>query len=108
MWPTDRYNRKDLEREYLVRSRLPELNALDLRGQIAANRLQATRVVELYHVEGLNHSDNMAIVYLPKEKIVINADLYGPPPAGGPTGSLSGAWQPDQWLAGAWNRSRPG
>jgi glyoxylase-like metal-dependent hydrolase (beta-lactamase superfamily II) len=39
--------------------------------------------IELYHVEGLNHSDNMAIVYLPKEKIVINADLYGPPPAGG-------------------------
>ena len=25
----------------------------------------------------------MAIVYLPKEKIVINADLYGPPPEGG-------------------------
>jgi hypothetical protein len=39
--------------------------------------------IELYHVEGLNHSDNMAIVYLPKEKIVINADLYGPPAAGG-------------------------
>jgi N-methylhydantoinase B len=39
--------RSDLEREYLIRSRLPELNALDLRGQIAANRLQATRVVEL-------------------------------------------------------------
>jgi glyoxylase-like metal-dependent hydrolase (beta-lactamase superfamily II) len=41
------------------------------------------QTIELYHVEGLNHSDNMAIVYLPKEKIVINADLYGPPPAGG-------------------------
>jgi N-methylhydantoinase B len=39
--------RKDLEREYLIRSRLPELNALDLRGQIAANRVQATRIVEL-------------------------------------------------------------
>jgi len=39
--------RKDLEREYLIRSRLPELNALDLRGQIAANRVQADRVVEL-------------------------------------------------------------
>jgi glyoxylase-like metal-dependent hydrolase (beta-lactamase superfamily II) len=39
--------------------------------------------IELYHVEDLNHSDNMAIVYLPKEKIVINADLYGPPPPGG-------------------------
>ena len=39
--------------------------------------------IELYHVDGLNHSDNMAIVYLPKEKIAINADLYSPPPAGG-------------------------
>jgi hypothetical protein len=25
----------------------------------------------------------LAIVYLPKEKILVNADLYGPPPAGG-------------------------
>ncbi len=39
--------------------------------------------IELHHVDGLNHSDNMLIAYLPKEKIVINADLYGPPPAGG-------------------------
>jgi N-methylhydantoinase B len=39
--------RKDLEHEYLIRSRLPELNALDLRGQIAANRVQAERIVEL-------------------------------------------------------------
>jgi len=42
-----------------------------------------TQMVEVYHVEGFNHSDNMAIVYLPKEKIVINADMYGPPAAGG-------------------------
>jgi glyoxylase-like metal-dependent hydrolase (beta-lactamase superfamily II) len=39
--------------------------------------------IQLYHVDGLNHSDNMLIAYLPKEKIVINADLYGPPAAGG-------------------------
>ena len=39
--------------------------------------------IELYHVDGLNHSDNMAVAYLPKEKIVINADLYSPPAAGG-------------------------
>ncbi len=44
--------RKDLEREYLIRSRLPELNALDLRGQIAANRVQARRIVELCHRYG--------------------------------------------------------
>jgi glyoxylase-like metal-dependent hydrolase (beta-lactamase superfamily II) len=39
--------------------------------------------IQLYHVDGLNHSDGMLIAYLPKEKIVVNADLYGPPPAGG-------------------------
>jgi glyoxylase-like metal-dependent hydrolase (beta-lactamase superfamily II) len=39
--------------------------------------------IELYHVDGLNHSDNMLIAHLPKEKIVVNADLYGRPPAGG-------------------------
>jgi glyoxylase-like metal-dependent hydrolase (beta-lactamase superfamily II) len=39
--------------------------------------------IELYHVDGLNHSDNMLIAYLPKEKIVVNADLYSPPAAGG-------------------------
>ncbi len=37
--------RKDIEREYLIRSRTPELNALDLAGQIAANR-EAVRQVK--------------------------------------------------------------
>ena len=41
------------------------------------------QTIELYNVEGLNHSDNMTIVYLPKAKIVINADMHGPPAAGG-------------------------
>jgi glyoxylase-like metal-dependent hydrolase (beta-lactamase superfamily II) len=41
------------------------------------------QMIELYHVEGFNHSDNMTIVYLPNQKIVINADMYGPPAAGG-------------------------
>src|SRR5215471_10611894 len=45
--------------------------------------------IELYHVDGLNHSDNMLIAYLPKEKIVVNADLYGPPPAGGNLANVS-------------------
>jgi hypothetical protein len=41
------------------------------------------QTVEFYHVEASTTGDNMLIAYLPKEKIVINADLYGPPPAGG-------------------------
>ena len=31
----------------------------------------------------------MVIAYLPKEKIVVNADLYGPPPAGGNLANVS-------------------
>jgi glyoxylase-like metal-dependent hydrolase (beta-lactamase superfamily II) len=40
------------------------------------------QTIELYAVEGLNHSDNMAIAYLPKQKILVSADMGGPPPAG--------------------------
>jgi N-methylhydantoinase B len=39
--------RADIEREYLHRSRTPELNRLDLLGQIAANRVQSDRILEL-------------------------------------------------------------
>ncbi len=38
----------------------------------------ATRTVELYNVEGLPHALGMLIVYFPKEKIVVQADLYNP------------------------------
>jgi glyoxylase-like metal-dependent hydrolase (beta-lactamase superfamily II) len=43
----------------------------------------AQHSIELYHVEGLNHAVDMLMAYLPREGILINADLYGPPPAGG-------------------------
>jgi glyoxylase-like metal-dependent hydrolase (beta-lactamase superfamily II) len=39
----------------------------------------ATRTVELYHITGSPHSKSMLIVYLPKEKMLIEADLYSPP-----------------------------
>ncbi|HLQ90264.1 MAG TPA: MBL fold metallo-hydrolase [Xanthobacteraceae bacterium] len=40
--------------------------------------------IELYNVEGLNHSDNMLMAYIPKAKLIISADLGGPPAAGTP------------------------
>jgi glyoxylase-like metal-dependent hydrolase (beta-lactamase superfamily II) len=40
-----------------------------------------TRTVELYHVTGSPHSKSMLVVYLPKEKMLIEADLYSPPAA---------------------------
>ncbi|MDA1095070.1 MAG: MBL fold metallo-hydrolase [Acidobacteria bacterium] len=37
-----------------------------------------TRTVELYNVQGLAHVGGMLIAYLPREKIVVQADLYTP------------------------------
>src|SRR5262249_37730397 len=34
------------------------------------------RVLDLYPVQGLNHAATMLIAYFPKEKILVNADLY--------------------------------
>lgn len=41
-----------------------------------------------YHVQGFNHAGDMAIVYLPKSKILISADM-GPPAAGTPVADVS-------------------
>jgi glyoxylase-like metal-dependent hydrolase (beta-lactamase superfamily II) len=43
----------------------------------------ATRSIELHHVENLAHSDGMLIVYLPKEKILFTGD-FNVPAAGQP------------------------
>ncbi len=40
-----------------------------------------THTIELYHVPN-NHNEGMLIAYLPKEKIVVEADLFTPPAAG--------------------------
>jgi glyoxylase-like metal-dependent hydrolase (beta-lactamase superfamily II) len=39
----------------------------------------ATRTLELHVVKGLQHADGMLIAYLPKEKILLQGDLYGAP-----------------------------
>ncbi len=43
-----------------------------------------TRTVELFHVADSNHSDTFLMVYLPKEKILIEADSYTPGPPNSP------------------------
>ncbi|MEE2637527.1 MAG: MBL fold metallo-hydrolase [Acidobacteriota bacterium] len=42
-----------------------------------------TRLVELHHVQGLNHAAGMLVAYLPQERLVVEADLYTPPAPGG-------------------------
>ena len=40
--------------------------------------------MEVYNVQGLAHAKGMLIAYLPKEKIVIEADLFTPPAPNAP------------------------
>ena len=41
-----------------------------------------TKVMEIYNVQGLGHAQGMLIAYMPKEKIVVEADLFTPPAQG--------------------------
>jgi glyoxylase-like metal-dependent hydrolase (beta-lactamase superfamily II) len=40
-----------------------------------------THVVELYHMQSFGHHDGMLLAYLPKEKVLVEADAYNPQPA---------------------------
>jgi glyoxylase-like metal-dependent hydrolase (beta-lactamase superfamily II) len=41
-----------------------------------------TRTMDIYPVQGLAHTTTMLLAYLPKEKFLVNADLYSPPAPG--------------------------
>jgi hypothetical protein len=44
----------------------------------------ALHTVELHHIQGLPHAEDMLVMYLPKEKIVVFADMYNVPAANDP------------------------
>jgi len=46
----------------------------------------STRTLEVYRLEGSRHADTMLVVYLPKEKVLVEADAY-PPAAPNPLGA---------------------
>ena len=41
-----------------------------------------TNELQLFHVQTLQHASDMLIAYLPRQGIIVQADLYGPTPAG--------------------------
>src|SRR5207245_3479303 len=41
-----------------------------------------THTIELYHLQNFGHHDGMLIAYLPKEKVLLEADGYNPQAAG--------------------------
>lgn len=44
----------------------------------------ATRTLEIHVVKGLPHADGMVVAWLPKEKILVYADMFNYPPANAP------------------------
>jgi glyoxylase-like metal-dependent hydrolase (beta-lactamase superfamily II) len=42
------------------------------------------RTVEIHHIAGNAHADGLLMVYLPREKLLVEADVFTPPPAGTP------------------------
>lgn len=47
-----------------------------------------TQTLELYRLAGTNHADTMLIGYLPKSKVLIEADVYNPAPPNAPPGPV--------------------
>jgi glyoxylase-like metal-dependent hydrolase (beta-lactamase superfamily II) len=43
-----------------------------------------TRTIELHHIQGNMHNDGLLMAYLPKEKFLVQADVYNPPPPNTP------------------------
>jgi glyoxylase-like metal-dependent hydrolase (beta-lactamase superfamily II) len=43
-----------------------------------------TRTIELYHIQGNAHHDGLIMAYFPKEKFLVEADAYTPPPPTAP------------------------
>jgi glyoxylase-like metal-dependent hydrolase (beta-lactamase superfamily II) len=39
-----------------------------------------SQVVELYHLQNFGHHDGMIVAYLPREKVLLEADAFNPPP----------------------------
>jgi glyoxylase-like metal-dependent hydrolase (beta-lactamase superfamily II) len=44
-----------------------------------------TRTVEIHHIRGSQHAGTLLMVYLPAEKLLIEADVFTPPPANAAT-----------------------
>jgi glyoxylase-like metal-dependent hydrolase (beta-lactamase superfamily II) len=83
---THRSNRAFLERvaaaphtiapDRLAKSRRPlKLQTVDAEGTLT----DGTRVIKLYTMTDIDHAADMLMVYLPKEKLLVEADAYTPP-----------------------------
>jgi glyoxylase-like metal-dependent hydrolase (beta-lactamase superfamily II) len=68
-------------------AKMPKKPAIDA---VADKRVLTddTQTLELYRLQGSNHADTMLIGYLPKAKVLIEADVYNPAPPNAPPSPL--------------------
>ena len=55
-----------------------QLETIDTKGTIS----DGTRNLDVYYIQGSPHSQGMLMAYLPREKILMEADVFTPPAAG--------------------------
>ncbi len=55
-----------------------QLETIDMKGTIS----DGTRSLDIYYVQGSPHAEGMLMAYLPRERILIEADIYTPPAQG--------------------------
>jgi len=52
-----------------------QLETIDMKGTIS----DGTRNLDVYYVQGSPHAEGMLMAYLPRERILVEADIYTPP-----------------------------
>lgn len=62
-----------LRREGLMWSSIPGLRAGTPRGLVLKD---ATRTVHVYHIEGSPHADTLLMAYFPRERLLVEADVF--------------------------------
>ena len=83
LYPYPRLMQPDLLSTYYPRMAPDKLPVFHTVGSEKLVIGDETRSVEFHSLEGLDHAEDMLIVYVPDEQILINADLYSPPAGGG-------------------------
>jgi glyoxylase-like metal-dependent hydrolase (beta-lactamase superfamily II) len=61
--------------EKIASSRKPSVEAVVDKRVLS----DGTQTLELYKIQGSNHADTMLIAYLPKDKLLVEADMWNPP-----------------------------
>jgi glyoxylase-like metal-dependent hydrolase (beta-lactamase superfamily II) len=72
---------RTLHPDRLLRERKPA-RFLEVRNRQVLR--DGSRVLEIHRIQGSQHSDGMLMVYLPKEKLLIEVDVFTPGPPGAP------------------------